>query len=222
MATWKTCLFDLDGTLIDTIDDLASAAERVLTELGLGNADGTPVHTQDRYHQFVGNGIKKLVERALGAHATPALLEQACSRFLEIYNDHCQVKTHPYEGILPLLDELKARGITLGVVTNKPEKQARFLAEAFFSAYDLRCVYGSVEGRPNKPDPTSLNMALRDCDAQRETTIFIGDSDVDVETAHNGGLTCAGAAWGFRGEEELRRAGADILLTHPTDLLRFF
>ncbi len=222
MANWKTCLFDLDGTLIDTIDDLAAATETVLTEFGLGNADGTPVHTRSDYHRFVGNGIKKLVERALGEHGTPELLEKAYQRFLVIYDKNCKVKTVPYEGILPLLDELKARGIALGVVTNKPEKQAKLLAHAFFADYDLCCVYGSVDGRPNKPDPASLNMALADCGARRETTLFIGDSDVDVETAHNGGLTCAGAVWGFRGEEELRRAGADILLTQPLDLLRYF
>lgn len=222
MANWKTCLFDLDGTLIDTIDDLAAACEQVLTEFGFGNADGSPVHSREAYHRFVGNGIKKLVERALGDGVTPALVEEACARFLVIYNDNCKVRTAPYDGILPLLDELKARGIALGVVTNKPEKQARYLADAFFAEYDLRCVYGSVADRPNKPDPASIRLALADCDARQETTLFIGDSDVDVETAHNGGLVCAGAAWGFRGEEELRRAGAEIILNHPLDLLRYF
>ena len=221
MKSWKTCLFDLDGTLIDTVDDLASACEQVLAEFGFGKADGTAVYTRADYHRFVGNGIKKLVERALDVHAMPEVLEKACARFMVIYNENCKVKTCPYEGIIPLLDELKARGITMGIVTNKPEKQARYLAEAFFSAYDLRCVYGGVEGRPHKPDPTSLNMAMADCDADRATTLFIGDSDVDVETAHNGGLTCAGAVWGFRGKEELHRAGAEILLDHPLDLLRF-
>ncbi len=222
MANFKTCLFDLDGTLIDTIDDLAAACEQVITEFGFGNADGTPVHTRNDYHRFVGNGIKKLVERALGGHASPAVLESAYERFLVIYNEHCKEKTAPYDGIFPLLDTLKAQGITMGVVTNKNEQQARYLAESFFSNYDLRCVYGSAEGRPNKPHPAVVELALRDCGADKETTLFIGDSDVDVQTAHNSGLVCAGAGWGFRGEEELRRAGAEILLTHPLDLLRYF
>lgn len=221
MAKWKTCLFDLDGTLIDTIDDLAAACEQVLAEFGFGNTDGSPVHTRKAYHRFVGNGIRKLVERALGEHCTADLLDKACTRFMEIYNENCKVKTHPYDGIIPLLDELKARGITMGVVTNKPEKQARYLAQAFFSDYGFCCVYGGVEDRPNKPDPTSLRMALTDCGADPSTTLFIGDSDVDVKTAHNGGLTCAGAVWGFRGREELYRAGAEILLDHPLDLLDF-
>lgn len=222
MANFKTCLFDLDGTLIDTIDDLAFSCEQVLWELGFGNVDGTPVHTRDDYHRFVGNGIKKLVERALGNHATPVVLEQAYERFVVIYNEHCKEKTAPYNGIFPLLDALKARGITLGVVTNKNEKQARYLANAFFADYDLRCVYGSVEGRPNKPHPAVVELALKDCEAEKATTLFIGDSDVDVQTAHNSGLVCAGAGWGFRGEEELRRAGAEILLSKPLDLLEYF
>ena len=219
MNTFIACLFDLDGTLIDTIDDLAAACEQVLTEFGCGNADGSAVHTRDEYRQFVGNGVRKLVERAFGDRA---VAEEIHARFLEIYNDNCKVKTAPYEGIIPLLDELKARGIVMGVVTNKPEEQARFLANAFFAEYEFRCVYGSTADRPNKPDPASLRMALSDCDAVPDTTLFVGDSNVDVQTAHNGGLICAGAAWGFRGREELYREGAEIVVDHPRDLLRYF
>ena len=222
MAKWKTCLFDLDGTLIDTIDDLAAATEPVLLEFGFGNADKTPRYTREEYYRFVGNGAKKLVERALGEFCTPDLLEKAYARFLELYDANCKVKTYPYDGILPLLDELKVRGVTLGVVTNKPEKQARYLANAFFEKYDLKCVYGSIDERPKKPDPTAVYMAINDCNADPETTLFIGDSDVAILTAHTSGLVGVGAAWGFRGEEELRRAGADILLQHPLDLLRYF
>ena len=212
----------MDGTLIDTIDDLATACETVLTEFGFGNSDGSPVHTRDEYHRFVGNGIKKLVERALGAQATPTVLEKAYQRFLVVYNDGCKIKTAPYDGIYNLLDALKEKGIKMGVVTNKAEQQARFLADAFFKDYDFCCVYGSVDSRPNKPHPASIELALADCGAEKNTTIFVGDSDVDVETAHNGGLICAGAAWGFRGEEELRRAGAEIILQQPLDLLQCF
>ncbi len=217
--TFQTCLFDLDGTLIDTIDDLGAATEQVLTEYGLGNPDGTPVHTRERYHQFVGNGIRKLVERAFGDTPVP---EAAHARFAELYDRNCKVKTAPYDGIYEVLDALKAKGVKMGVVTNKPEAQARYLADAFFHDYNFCCVYGSVDDRPNKPDPTSLYMALRDCDADAATTLFVGDSNVDVQTAHNGSLICAGASWGFRGEEELRREGAEILLDHPTDVLAYF
>lgn len=220
MAQWDTILFDLDGTLIDTIDDLASSTEQVLTEWGFGNADGTPVHTREAYHQFVGNGIRKLLERAFGGRLPEAELDKAFVRFIEIYDAHCADKTAPYEGIVPLLDELKARGYRMGVVTNKAEAQARRLATKFFESYGFCCVYGSVADRPNKPHPQVVQLALADCDAVGEGTLFVGDSNVDVETAHNAGLVCAGACWGFRGEEELRRAGAEILLRQPLDLLQ--
>ena len=222
MAKWTTCLFDLDGTLIDTIDDLAAATEQVLRELGFGNADGSPLYTKADYYQFVGGGVKRLVHLALGEHSTPEILDKALPRFIEIYNENCKVKTAPYDGIIELLDELKARGIKLGVVTNKPEKQARYLSEAFFGDYGLYCVYGSVADRPNKPDPASVNLALADCGSDKETTLFIGDSDVDVQTAHNSGLTCVGVAWGFRGKEELQKAGAEILIDTPQELLQYF
>lgn len=219
MAQWDTILFDLDGTLIDTVDDLAFATEQVLTEWGFGNADGSPVHDRDAYHQFVGNGIRKLLERAFGGKLSGAEMDRAFARFIEVYEVHCADKTAPYEGILPLLDTLKKHGYRMGVVTNKPEAQARRLATKFFESYGFCCVYGSVEDRPNKPHPMSVQMALADCGAVAERTLFVGDSNVDVETAHNAGLVCGGAVWGFRGEEELRNAGAEILLQQPLDLL---
>ncbi len=219
MPRFDTVLFDLDGTLINTIADLAWTSEQILTEWGRGNADGTPVHGYDAYHRFVGNGIRKLVERAFGGTLTESELDDAVQQFVALYNEHCAVKTAPYEGIIALLDELKARGLRMGVVTNKPEVQAKLLANKFFAAYNFCCVYGSVSDRPNKPDPHVVQLALDDCDATAERTLFVGDSDVDVETAHNAGLVCAGAVWGFRGEEELRRAGADILIAHPLELL---
>lgn len=219
MSHITTVLFDLDGTLIDTIEDLAWASEQVLTEWGRGNADGSPVHSREAYYHFVGNGIRKLVERAFEGSLSEAELDKAYERFVEVYAGHIDVKTAPYEGIVPLLDALKAKGIRMGVVTNKAEAQARYLANKFFADYGMLCVYGSVPERPNKPYPQVVEQALRDCDADVQHTVFMGDSDVDVETAHNAGLLCCGACWGFRGEEELRKAGAEVLLKTPMDLL---
>ncbi len=214
-----TILFDLDGTLIDTIDDLVWAAEQVLIEWGRGNADGSPVHDRAAYYRFVGNGIRKLVERAFGGSLSESELDAAYARFVELYDGHLDVKTAPYEGVIPLLDSLREMGIRMGVVTNKAEAQARWLANKFFSEYGFLCVYGSVDDRPNKPHPDVVNLALSDCDADTEHTLFVGDSDVDVATAHNAGLVCCGAVWGFRGAEELKKAGSEILLETPLDLL---
>lgn len=222
MSRFDTILFDLDGTLIDTIADLADATEATLREMGRGDGTDAPIHSLDRYRLFVGNGGRKLVERAMGEGSTPAEVDSAFARFLEIYDRNFCVKTAPYDGIYDLLNELVKRGYKLGIVTNKPELQARKLAEQFFDTYPFGCVYGgSVEGRPHKPDPQVVQLALRDLNATAEKTLFVGDSNVDIFTGHNAGMVAAGAVWGFRGEQELRDAGADILIDHPLDLLQY-
>lgn len=221
MSRWNTILFDLDGTLIDTIADLADATEAALRDCGRGREDGRPVHSVDDYYRFVGNGCLKLVERAIG-EASPEEITRVYERFMELYDQNYCVKTAPYDGIYDLLDELTKRGYKLGIVTNKPEPQARKLAELLFGKYPFGCVYGgAVEGRPHKPDPQVVRLALQDLNAVAEETLFVGDSDVDVYTGHNAGMVTAGAVWGFRGEDELRAAGADILIDHPLELLQY-
>jgi len=221
MSRFDTILFDLDGTLVDTIADLADATEAMLRDCGRGRVDGQPVYSFDDYYQFVGNGCFKLVERAMGK-ATAEELDRAYKRFMELYNQNYCVKTAPYDGIYDLLDELVKRGYKLGIVTNKPEPQARKLAALLFDKYPFGCVYGgAVEGRPHKPDPQVVRLALGDLNAAAEETLFVGDSNVDIFTGHNAGMVAAGAIWGFRGEAELREAGADILLNHPMDLLEY-
>ncbi len=221
MSRWNTILFDLDGTLIDTIADLADATEQALRECGKGRDDGAPVHSLEEYFQFVGNGGFKLVQRAMG-DAAPEEVQCTYERFLEIYDQNLCHKTAPYDGVYELLDELVKRDYKLGIVTNKPEVQARKLAQLLFSDYPFGCVYGGgVKGRPHKPDSQVVQLALNDLQAERETTLFVGDSDVDIYTGHNAGMTAVGVTWGFRGEEELQKAGADILIDHPVELLRY-
>lgn len=221
MSRFNTILFDLDGTLIDTIADLADATEAALQACGRGRADGKPVYSFEDYHRFVGNGCLKLVERAMG-EATPDEIALAYEHFMEVYNRNYCVKTAPYDGIYDLLDELIKRGYKLGIVTNKPEPQARKLAELLFGKYPFGCVYGgAVEGRPLKPEPQVVQLALSDLGAASSETLFVGDSNVDIETGHNAGMVAVGVAWGFRGETELRAAGADILINHPLELLQY-
>ncbi len=222
MTPKKAVLFDLDGTLVNTLEDLADAVEATLRDFGAGSADGTPVHTLDAYRLFVGNGGYKLIERAMPQNTDKETLAAVYKRFLEIYGANFCNKTVPYTGVLPLLSELDKRRIPWGIVTNKPEKQAKQVVDTLFSAYSVGCLYGgNVEGRPHKPDTAVTNLALNDLHTSPENTVYVGDSDVDVQTAHNAGMICAGAVWGFRGEEELRLAGAEILLQTPMDLLRY-
>ena len=222
MTPQKAVLFDLDGTLVDTLEDLADAVEATLRDFGAGSADGTPVHPLDAYRHFVGNGGYKLVERAMPRNTDKETLSLAYKRFLEIYGANFCKKTAPYEGVLPLLTELDRRHIPWGIVTNKPEKQAKQVVDTLFSGFAVGCLYGgNVQNRPHKPDATVTNLALAELNVLPENTIYVGDSDVDVQTAHNAGMICAGAVWGFRGEEELRSAGAEILLDTPMDLLRY-
>ena len=222
MTPKHAVLFDLDGTLVDTLDDLADAVEATLRDFGAGSADGTPVHSLNEYRQFVGNGGYKLIERAMPQDTNEETLAAAYRLFLEIYSANFCKKSTPYAGVLPLLTELDERHIPWGIVTNKPEKQAKQVVDTLFSAYAVGCLFGgNVEGRPHKPDATVTKLALTALDVLPEETVYVGDSDVDVQTAHNAGLICAGAVWGFRGEEELRRAGAEILLQTPMDLLRY-
>lgn len=214
-----TVAFDLDGTLLDTLADLAHATETVLRHAGLGRSDGLPLHSLEEYRHFVGNGARRLIERAAGT-AEPAQSERLLADFLRVYDRDCLLHTHPYPGVPELLEALSARNLRLVVVTNKPEEQAVKILEHLFPKRPFAAVCGGRAGRRHKPDPAALLETLKAVGAEPETAIYVGDSDVDVKTAHNAGMPCAGAVWGFRGEEELIRAGADVLLYEPADLLR--
>lgn len=221
MNRWDTVCFDLDGTLVDTLEDLAHATEEVLFRNRLGRMDGVPVYPLDAYRQFVGSGARKLIERAVGEFAGKELVDQLLKEFLVTYDRDCLMYTHPYDGIPELLEALRSRGMKLLVVTNKPEPQAKKIVHKYFGDDVFACVYGGVEGRKVKPDPGTLLAALKEVGSVPDKALYMGDSDVDVFTAHNAGLVCAGAAWGFRGEEELVKSGADILLRHPLELLDY-
>lgn len=208
-------LFDLDGTLVDTLGDLAWATNEALRRKGF------PTWPEEAYRQMVGNGARKLIERALDSAAAPARTEELLADFLQIYDAHCLCRTQPYEGIPPLLECLRQRNIRLGVVTNKPEAQALKIVHRYFGEDTFAVLFGGIPGRPTKPDPFTTREAMRILGTKPEETWFIGDSNVDIETAHRAGLRAAGAIWGFRGEEELRTAGANLLLARPMEILNF-
>lgn len=207
----KAVLFDLDGTLADTLPDLAAATNDAL------RANGFPVCPFGAFPHMVGNGARKLIERALGESVAPETVERVLASFLEIYDARCLQDTVLYPGVADLTERLCQAGFHLLVVTNKPQRQAEKIVRHFFGDR-LEGVYGGGENYPRKPDPASAYLALQQVGATPATAWFIGDSDVDVFTAHAAGIPCIGVAWGFRGEEELRTAGADHIAHTVADI----
>ncbi len=212
---YHTVIFDLDGTLLDTIGDLADAGNWVCRQ------NGWPGHTVEEYKHMVGNGIPKLVERFTPEdQRSPQKLTDALAQFSTYYAAHNMVKTAPYPGIPRLLDWLRAAGVTLTVLSNKADAFSRTIVGHYFPGV-FQMVRGQLQGRPLKPDPASVwdMLAALEEDTAGET-LFVGDSNVDIQTGHNAGLCACGVTWGFRGREELVAAGADYLADTPEALGR--
>ncbi len=211
---YKLYLFDLDGTLVNSLEDLADAANWMLEQSGF------PTHPLEEYRRFVGNGVYKLVERALPEERrSPAGVTALKAVFDTRYQAHCMDKTRPYPGIPFLLAELKKQGADLAVLSNKSDAFVRKIVEGLFGNSLFCAVRGQREGVPKKPAPDGVWSLLEERGIARADTLFIGDSDVDIETAQNAGLRSAGVIWGFRGREELTAAGADYLVTDPLQIL---
>ena len=211
---FKAVIFDLDGTLLNTLDDLADGANHILSELGF------PVHDTECYKYFVGNGIPKLIERCLPKdkqeyHA------KALSMFSEYYALHSKDKTAPYDGIKGLLNSLSEKGLKLGVITNKAHNIAVEVVEEYFG----KGVFGSIRGLDSsikaKPDPLGALSVAGKLGVQPEEVLYAGDSGVDMETAKNAGFTPLGVLWGFRTKDELLKAGAEYIAQAPLDILNF-
>ena len=210
---YKTVVFDLDGTLLNTIDDLADAGNRVCA------ARGWPQHTVEEYKYFVGNGIPKLVERFSPPEArTPAVLADTLAAFQADYGAHLRDKTAPYPGMPALLARLKAAGVQLAVFSNKADPLARQVVADYFDASLFDAVRGALPGVPTKPAPQGTLALMQAIGADPAATLYVGDSNVDVDTAHNAGLPCCGVLWGFRTRQELTDAGAEHLAADAEEL----
>ena len=199
----RLAIFDLDGTLLNTVADLANATNQALSQCGY------PTHPTDAYYQFVGNGINKLFARALPEEArNEEEVLHIRSLFVPYYDQHNADDSQPYEGILELLEHLQSKGIKIAVASNKYQQATTKLVRHFFPTIDFVAVYGQREGVPIKPDPTIVNDILKATGIPSIETIYIGDSGVDMQTASNANLESIGVTWGFRSEEELRTNGA--------------
>lgn len=208
-------IFDLDGTLLNTIGDLAASVDYVMRSRNL------PEHSDAEYRNMVGGGIKRLVERALPAHLAKddSYVEECVAQFRRYYVDNIDRHTLPYEGMVELLEELCQRGVAVAVASNKFQHGTERLISKFFGNIEFVAIEGNREGEPLKPDPRIVEKIIAIAGAKRERTVMVGDSGIDIRTAAAANIASIGVAWGFRYADELYDAGATTVVT-KTDELR--
>lgn len=210
----KLAIFDLDGTLLDTIGDLAASCDAVMLQNGL------PQHTADEYRQMVGRGILRLVEAAIPEPLrTPEYVEKVRQDFVAYYLDHIDLYTHPYTGISELLKALVERGVKIAVASNKFQVGTERLIRSFFPDIEFVAVLGQRVGVPLKPDPQIDLEIIAAAGVEPSETLHIGDSGVDMQTAHAAGVRAVGVTWGFRSREELEESGADVIVDNAEQIL---
>lgn len=212
MKDFDTYIFDLDGTLLSSLEDLAASTNYALRWAGM------PERTLEEVRMFVGNGVKLLMERAIPDGQQNPRFEEVYAKFREHYLKHNLDKTRPYDGVLELLAELKRRGKKLAIVSNKFYAATQDLAHHFF-ADTIEVAIGERENIRKKPAPDTVLEALRQLGASKDGAVYIGDSDVDVMTAKNSGLPCISVLWGFRDKEFLIEHGATLFVKSPHEIL---
>jgi phosphoglycolate phosphatase len=208
----KLVIFDLDGTILNTLEDLCDATNYALAQFGFG------VRTLDEVRLFVGNGIGKLIERAVPNGTDAKTTEAVLKVFKEYYGEHCEDKTVAYEGVMEMLEELRAAGIKTAVVSNKADFAVQKLCEKYFDGMFDDCV-GERSGVPRKPAPDSVYGILDKLGVAAEDAVYVGDSDVDIATARNAGLDEILVSWGFRGREFLLEHGAKVVVDEPVGIV---
>lgn len=207
-----TVIFDLDGTLLDTLEDLKEAVNHAMDFCGM------PRRTLDEVRRFVGNGVKKLMVRAVPDGENNPDFDRAFDAFKQYYGEHCNDATKAYDGIPELLDALKSSGCTLAIVSNKIDSAVQDLTNRYFSQVDI--AIGDREHLQRKPHPDSVNLALKELGKTREEAVYVGDSDVDLATAKNAGLPCISVLWGFRDREFLVEHGAETFVEKPMEIMK--
>ena len=211
---YQAAIFDMDGTLIDSLEDLTDSVNEAMTHYDF------PSHTLEECRYFVGNGARKLIERSIPKDK--ASDSDFVSEVLEYYNGcykrHLTNKTHPYDGIIDMLKRLQEKNISLGVCTNKQQFAADEIISAMFPANMFGAVIGDQKGLPRKPDPAKVLKIADQFNVKPEHVAYFGDTSVDMETAHNAGFLSIGVTWGFRPKSELIESGAEIIINHPSEL----
>lgn len=208
---YDTYIFDLDGTLLDTLDDLTCGVNYALTHHGF------PVRSKSVVRSFLGNGAMYLLQCSVPSHTTPSKVEEVLSAFRTYYKEHCMDQTKPYPGILSLLEKLKTAGKKTAIVSNKPDFAVQELYRRFFLD-SITIAIGESATVRRKPNPDALIEVMHQLNSSSEDTLYVGDSEVDIMTAVNAEVDCASVTWGFRDEQELKAAGAKTLIYSPQEL----
>lgn len=213
----KTCIFDLDGTLTDTLESITYSVQETLKEMEL-----TPI-TKEQCRSFVGNGARVLIEKSLdaGGDKNATRIEEGMRIYGRIFDENCTYHVTPYEGITDLLKALKERGVKLAVLSNKPHQQTVKVVREIFGEDVFDCAWGQREGVKRKPDPEAIFQILETLGSSKEECLYVGDSEVDIKTGHHADVKTIGVTWGFRTEEELKAAGAEVMVKAPLELLQF-
>lgn len=212
---YKACIFDLDGTLTDTLESLTYSVNATLREMGLGQI------TAEQCKAFVGSGARKLIERSIKAAGDPEALriEEAMEVYGRIFKKNCTYHVAPYPGIVEMLAVLKEQGVQLAVLSNKPHVQTKDVVATFFGNDTFASVQGQREGIPRKPDPAAVFMIAEELNVATEECVYIGDSDVDMQTGNAAGVTTIGVSWGFRSKEVLKEHGATYIVDKAEEII---
>lgn len=211
---YKLVIFDMDGTILNTLEDLANSLNYALVRSGFAE------RTISEVRSFVGNGIRKLIERGVPRGTSNELIEKVLADFTEHYKLHCSDNTRPYDGIIELLTELKKQGLLIAVVSNKADYAVQLLCEEYFP-HLFNAAVGEKNGVRKKPAPDSVNEVLRQLKVQKCEAVYIGDSEVDIETARNAELECISVDWGFREHDYLVQKGAEKIITSPQEVMKW-
>lgn len=213
----KACIFDLDGTLTDTLESLVYSVNGSLKEMGL------PAISKEQCRRFVGNGARRLMECSLEAagDAGASRIAEAMQVYGRIFGANCTYRVVPYDGIPEMLQKLKSRGIRLAVLSNKPHGQTVDVVRAVFGEGCFDCVQGQTDAIPRKPDPAGVYSLLEKMGVSAGECLYIGDSEVDIATGNRAGVRCVGVDWGFRSRQTLEDAGAEVIVSRPDQILQF-
>lgn len=211
---YNTVIFDLDGTLLDTLDDLMNSCNYSLAQVG------APVLTKDQVRRFVGNGLARLIELALPGGREDPRFDRTLAIMQEYYKAHNQIKTAPYAGIPELIEKLREMGVAMAVVSNKPDTSVKPLTKEYFGeAFSV--AIGERPGVRRKPAPDTVDEALRELGRDKSTAVYVGDSEVDLATARNAGMDCISVTWGFRDRETLDAAGGTMYANTPEEVVKW-